>query len=493
MTSPGLPPGFRRWFTIGALGVAFAAPTAHGANQPSDTPSDYAYNMPLTISGTQGVVQLRLPKALYLHARSAELNDVRVFDASGEPLPFAFQQASTRPHVSHRSLPVRLFPLHGTRGGSGEPLDLDVSTSDDGRLLSVKIRQGGAARIDDVDPLVGLVLDLRPGNAGPDDPGPLVDSLRFTLPAGMTSYTAEVWMESSDDLKQWEALGGAELNWLVNSATETLESDRLDFEARRFRYARLSWIRGAPLQFASISANSPSQTVVRPEGEQLLIDAGPGKEPQDLVFQAPIAIGAQQVGLQFDAGNVVMPAQLGTYRELPAHQIGQPSTWQFQPLLRTTFYQITQAGRTRSSGNVDVDAVHTDQWVLRATVVTDSKPRLKLVWTPATMYFLAKGKGPITLAFGRDGAESAQRDIGLVAPGFSATELLTVEQAGIGPLIQRPAVPAVEDDRVLKATRAANLRALLLWGVLLIGVIALVAMVWTLLRQMRVPPQTPDA
>ena len=121
------------------------------------------------------------------------------------------------------------------------------------------------------------------------------------------------------------------------------------------------------------------------------------------------------------------------------------------------------------------------------------RDRLKLVWTPATMYFLAKGKGPITLAFGRDGAESAQRDIGLVAPGFSATELLTVEQAGIGPLIQRPAVPAVEDDRVLKATRAANLRALLLWGVLLIGVIALVAMVWTLLRQMRVPPQTPDA
>ena len=108
MTAPGLPPGFRRWFTIGALGVAFAAPTAHGANPPSDTPSDYAYNMPLTISGTQGVVQLRLPKALYLHARSAELNDVRVFDASGEPLPFAFQQASTRPHVSHRSLPVRL-------------------------------------------------------------------------------------------------------------------------------------------------------------------------------------------------------------------------------------------------------------------------------------------------------------------------------------------------------------------------------------------------
>ena len=41
------------------------------ASAPSDTPLDYRYQIKLKSAGQQGVVSLRLPKDVYLNARSA--------------------------------------------------------------------------------------------------------------------------------------------------------------------------------------------------------------------------------------------------------------------------------------------------------------------------------------------------------------------------------------------------------------------------------------
>ncbi len=62
----------------------------------ADAPADFSHAMPLAVSGKNAVVQLRLPPAAYLHARSAQLDDLRVFDASGKALPFAL--LATAPH-----------------------------------------------------------------------------------------------------------------------------------------------------------------------------------------------------------------------------------------------------------------------------------------------------------------------------------------------------------------------------------------------------------
>ncbi|HAT30198.1 MAG TPA: hypothetical protein DCW29_04905, partial [Janthinobacterium sp.] len=65
--------------TLALAGAAAAAP-------PSDTPADYAYGLPLSVSGNAGVVAFRLPREVYLHAASAELNDLRLFDRQGNKL-----------------------------------------------------------------------------------------------------------------------------------------------------------------------------------------------------------------------------------------------------------------------------------------------------------------------------------------------------------------------------------------------------------------------
>jgi hypothetical protein len=462
--------------------IAACAGMLMTAASASDTQQDYTHVLPLTTSARQGVLQLRLPKDVYLHARSPMLDDLRVFDASGTLQPFALRTPGAEARISHRDRPLTIFPLTSAAGPASR-LDLDVSTTTDGRLVSVKLKPEAGAATTSASQLAALVLDL-----GKDAASLPVDALRFTLPAGTQEYSAQVWLETSNDMKQWDTVGAAELNWLVNKDAQTLSNDRLAFDARSFRYARLSWRSGTPLQFASITAEQPTQTSTALPAEQLLIQPTVGKQPQDLLYATPPAIAPLKAGLQFSGNNAVLAGTLGVYREFPARQAGQGASWRFDPLVSSTFYRILQGDQVRSSGDVDVPPVHATQWVLRTNVPSPLKPALRLNWQPATLVFLASGNGPYTLAVGRASATPVARDLSQVAPGFSDAEVQKLEQVSAGPAVQQQGSGVQDASSALEAATAAQRRLILLWGVLLLGVAVLGFMVWRLVRSSRSTP-----
>ncbi len=480
-------------FALCLPGAVSTAAFAQEANTPpSDLPADYSHALTLAVTGKQGVVGFRLPQAVYLNARSAGLDDLRVFDAAGGKPPFALYMPKPQSRSQQQSWPVKQFPVNasGQSLQSADALDLDIKTSADGTLLSVKTKSGknkpqtGLAVAEPV--LAGLVLDLgQRGQAGNLNAKPLISALRFVLPPGKTSYSAQVWLEVSDDLKQWEMIAAAELAWLVDTQTaETLANDRLEFEPRSFRYARLSWRGGEPLRFAEITAESIEQTAAQPNLEKLVLQPVAGKQAGDLMYPAGIAIPVEKIDLRFTEPNVVLPAQVGTYRERPSLQIGKPNEWVFQALTRAVFYQITQAGQPRRSAELSVPTTHYAEWVIHPQSPTTSRPELSLLWQPATLVFLASGPPPYTLAFGRDKVKPSAVDLSQVAPGFSVQELLQLEQAQAGALQIRQAVTEI-DNAANMARAAAQNRTLVLWAVLLFGVALLGMMAWRLFKQMK--------
>lgn len=470
-------------FLTGAACLASAF--AMAASEPaSDRPGDYTHLLPLASGAQQGVLQLRLPRDVYLHARSPLLDDVRVFDARGVPQPFALQQPVAAETIGHQDLPLTIFPLMAAAGKQSSQLDLDVSTAPDGRLLSVKVRpeQGGdQAAAASAMHLTGLILDLGKPRAA-QEATPAIDALRFTLPADQRDYSAQVWLETSTDMKRWDAVGPAELNWLVNQDQQTLANDRLAFEARPFRYARLTWRSGTPLLFAAIVAEQPVRTSTTLPHEQLLLQPGTGDRPEDLVYAMPPAIAPATIGVQFSETNVVLPAQLGVYYTVPARQAGA-ATRRFEPIVNTTFYRIMQDGQARSSGDLAVTPRHAPHWVLRATAPANARPVLKVGWQPATLVFLASGNAPYTLAVGRDRAPATRRPVAQVAPGFSDVELRQLDRATAGAAVAQQATTAAPQDD----DAGARNRLLVLWGVLLLGTGVLAAMVWRLLRTRQQP------
>ena len=177
------------------LAWALVASIAHAA----DTAANYSHALPLQVSGKQAVVQLRLPPDVYLHARSANLADLRVFDSAGTPQPFALSE--TTPPQQQRSVesPCKVFPIFVPGRTPGRIDDLQVRLSKDGTVVSVSPHPGATRGETKV--LAGLVLDL-----GELPSGATVSSLTLAPPPDVRNYSAALIVEASNDLQEWQPL-----------------------------------------------------------------------------------------------------------------------------------------------------------------------------------------------------------------------------------------------------------------------------------------------
>ena len=464
--------------TLLMAGTAFATS--------GDKPQDYAWHIALTPQSGAGLSRMSLPTEVYLHARSGSLDDVRLFDSSGQPLAFAITAPPVQSRTQRDNVPLKIFQVLSTHASDSSLDGFDIRTSNDGRLLSLSSR---STPPDMVQSLQALVID-----AGQQDLHRRINALHFTLPHGTENYNAQVLLEVSDDLKQWDAIATTTLNWLHNSQAQTLANDRIEFAPRNFRYARLSWQYGEPITFAAIEAEHVRQTAIAAPRASIALKGTAGKSGGERLYATPIAIPADSIGLQLDDSNNVMPVTLGVYHQAntaPQHRLRlRPRTTSggyFEALLNTTFYRINVDGKERTSGELSMPAVQTTQWVLRpqieSAIVMNSNSILHLGWTPAHLVFLGNGKPPYQLAFGRDGAIATALPLSQVAPGVKPEELLALPTATPGQLVALNG-----DEPVQKTPDGAGLRLASLWAALLLGVAVLGFFAWRLLTQIRQEP-----
>lgn len=465
--------------------AAFASMSA--AAGPGDSPGDYAYRIALSASGTQAVVQLQLPCAVYLEARTADLRDLRVFDAAGTALPFALFEPAAQSRETRSTAPVAVFPVRASAGASAGassrlPDGLQIRTDASGAVISVTAPQARTPG----EVLDSLVLDLHGAAPAAKDAGP-VGALVLSLPPGMNSYGARLALEASDDLASWETLVETSVSWLDNGQGASVRKDRIEFAPHAFRFARIHWLEGTPVAFGAIHAERIASLRTAAQSDSIVLQPRSGTTGQDLLYDAPIGVPADAVGLELHGQNVVLPALIGHYRKLPGTAPGTRAdnlaAVQLQPVANATFFQLMQDGQRRASGDIDIAPTNAAQWVVRPQAKGADRPGLRLRWTPSRMVFLAGGKGPYTLAFGHSGVESNQVPLSQVAPGFSMRELAALEGAKAGePVRQAGAGDAGNAD---SQAAAAGKQSLWLWALLMAGVAALGLMAWKLSRQLK--------
>lgn len=130
-----------RW-RLGALLLVLADASA-GAEV--DQPALYSHTLPVQFQGSGALMQLRLPKDVYVHAQSDTLDDLRLFDAHGRPVPFALTLPLTQRGAGHRSTPARVFALDDEEEAAGAKLA--IRTGPDGSLLSIDTQANKAAPV----------------------------------------------------------------------------------------------------------------------------------------------------------------------------------------------------------------------------------------------------------------------------------------------------------------------------------------------------------
>lgn len=174
---------------------------------------------PDQLTGRQGVVGFKLPQAVYLNAKSARLDDVRIFDAQGKPQAFSIQRPRAEIRTQFALRNASIFPIRSYRASIAINRQGRTRHSDERRRPHPFRPEhdeppggpGASASAVSKPPISGLVLDFGAPDVATDNAGERIAALRFAAPPDTPNYTAEIWLEISKDLKTWETSGAAGL------------------------------------------------------------------------------------------------------------------------------------------------------------------------------------------------------------------------------------------------------------------------------------------
>src|SRR5262249_8253261 len=98
------------------------------AAQPDgSSPRDFAYRMQVTGTANAAAYSVTLPLALYQKIAHADLADVRVFNASGEQVPFAIERAVAGTVLSAATA-LPLFPLRADSSATPDALRVTIES-----------------------------------------------------------------------------------------------------------------------------------------------------------------------------------------------------------------------------------------------------------------------------------------------------------------------------------------------------------------------------
>ncbi len=432
------------------LGLALLTPALH-----AQSPHDYARGVTLTPTSDAAVQVLLVPDIVYQTATRPDLGDVRLFDASGTPVPFAFDWTDAVADSARARLP--LFPLIGRPGDSIDALDVTIRRSASGSLVSVRPIPERSTETIRAHLIDASTLE-----------SPIV-RLDLTWADDAADFTTSVRVESSDDLTTWTRWGDEQRVMRLRFGGDTLVRRTLDLPPLRSPYVRLTWTGSdAPPPLTLVEAVTSTQSA--PARRTLRLS--PVASVEGFVFDTgSLPIDRMRVDLGDDPNTLVTA--------LLASAPTPDGPW--TPRIRTPAYHIrrdTVDVRSPVFSVPTTDRYWRMETAESGTPLTQS-PTLEVGWRPARLLFLTRGESPYTLAFGRAIETESGQDAAFRRTLLSLAE---TDAAPTAPTIS-PAFDLGGMER-LHIDDASHWHRLLLWGALLLGVALLSLLAIRLIRSL---------
>jgi len=419
------------------------------------TPQDFAFGSQVTTPGESFAYRVPLPLAVYQGSVREDLGDIRVFNANGELVPFAFARPAAEKMVHRQSISLPLFPLRGDVRAATEALRVTI----DSPAGAVRLHtEGGAPAKAGVSQ---YILDARAVKMP-------VTALQLIWPDDSKEFSGRVRLEASDDLGAWRTVAeSAPLANLRHNGQELVQN-RVELRATEAKYWRLSWLGGgASFELTSVLAEPADDRVDRERSTLEVRGRAVPNTRGDTEFDLGGRLPVERVDLQLPDLNTVLSAELLTRTRLQ-------DPW--RPIARTAFYRLKTADGELRNEPLRIDVDRDRYWLVRVLApsgdAASSSTRLSVTWVPDEIEFLAKGAGPFLVAYGSATAGAAEADfssVPLADRGLSAT--LSKEQV-LGGRTRLMVPPAP-----FPWTRA------LLWTALILGAILLAWMAYRLSKE----------
>jgi hypothetical protein len=437
-----------------------------------EKPLEYPYAAPIALDPGASHYRFTVPAAVYRGASRRDLGDLRVFNGSAEPVPYAFAQRELQPPAPPLRA-VNLFPLYGDREKGMGATGVRVQRTQQGTVVNVSVT-------DAVPPtrrrLLGYLLDASELDAPQEA---LV--LAWQARAGFSGHAR---VEGSEDLKSWKSLVASAPILFLEHAGARLERNRVELSGARAKYLRVAFEGVAPdFQLNEVRVELRAQKA-EPPREWVSLHATPGKLPGELLIDTQGHFPVDRLKLVLPQANTVAQIQLSTREraEEPWRHAGS-----------ATAYRLARNGGELTNPEVRV-AVNPDRYW---RILVDQKGggfgagevTLELGWLPHEVLFAARGAGPFTLAYGSKLAKPGAAPLAAVLP---QDEKLAAGTARVGDATgSAPPSASLFGDPVRFITGLSENRELkkwTLWVVLLAGVLLLGWMAHRLLRDMGKAP-----
>jgi hypothetical protein len=471
-----------RFLTL-ALAAGLAAPLPLLAVDTPDAANakSYAVRIPVTPAPDAPLQRLLLPAEALVRLQSAGYADLRLFNAAGQPVPMALASVPTQTSTHEQSVKLPAYPILGAEGAAAAGLE--------GLSLRIEERQGRR------------VVQLNTGSATTASAAPqkvlgaLLDARKLKEPVAAMTLDADLPVgqpvtfnvQASKDLKSWRPLADTVLYRADASASAaSLGDTRLDLSMADLKdhYLRISWgaaavtVRGATLLTSQSTA--VRQRVSASMAAPALTHA------HELVFALPFATPVAALRITPQGSNVLVPIRV----------LGRNNREQPWALLATSVvYRLGAGGKEQGSGPVELGGASVREVKIEADAKTPgfaAAPEITLQFEPAQLVFLAGGPGPFTLAAGlagSPGVAAAFLPMASLVPGYKPAQENTLPQAQLDIAHMDVTGGAVPGPLVAAQAGGDGLptRSLVLWGILLLGVLALAGMAWVLLKQTKKP------
>lgn len=389
---------------------------------------------PLTVEAGQPFLRLTLPTSLYSHARTPTLGDIRIENAAGDAVPFAWLHGEEVPTPQRATQEVPWFVVpQGADDDGGEGLNLRLQLSPDGTLVlkqapaTAKATATSAATVWIVD--ASRVL------------GTLAE-LHFVLKPevrGLFPFT----VEASDDLRAWRTLVADAQLLSLQQQNNTLERLSVPLGGAAARYLRLRWRGAAPevttLRVDSLQAYQPLSPIEW--GAPLRADHCEGDH---CVYVLPRNTPVDSLQLLLAETNTLatvrikglLPLQqaaqrvyrnpLHALRHKHLHPPPPPTTDRsvLQELLaEAVVYRLSQANGEALSAEIALRGgvypalrIETNGPIRQ---LGHEPPQLVTGTLPRTLVFLARGNGPFALRWDADDkAPGAALPLATLIPGY---------------------------------------------------------------------------
>jgi hypothetical protein len=443
-----------------------------------ERPVAFRYRAPILAGGAGSHYRVLLPEAVYLGVERQDLGDLRVLNASGEPVPYAFLPRAPLGPAPVQARTAKLFPLYGEESKGLDGVKLDIARSAGGTVIRLAAEPKGAKA---GRKLLGYLVDA----SELESP---IEAVIFDWQAG-AGFNGTARVDASDDLARWSLAVGAAPVLMLEHSGERLERKRVELSGRKAKFLRLCF------------ARVPDDLLLK--GVQLEL-RGERVEPAREWRRVGGAPAADKRGeYLFDTGGrfpvdrlrLVLPQQNTVARVALLARDREDAPW--RPVGAASVFRLQRDGAAVTNPDVQVTPTADRKWLLRVDQrgggLGAGEVALEVGWLPHEVVFAARGAAPFALAYGSKLAKPEALQVTTVVPGYREGKEVPAQQATIGEIASsvRPSLSLADPIGLLRALLdSGEGKKWALWIVLSAGVLAVAWMALRLLREVggKAPP-----